>query len=71
MGRKWSVWETQVDKRSALAVGARQETQLLRVEESELAATVAASLFCCMDDEVDVWAPRTRRAATVSLPSDE
>lgn len=33
--------------------------------------TVAASLFCYMDDEVDVWAPCMRRAATVFLPSDE
>lgn len=63
--------KTRVDKRNAPVVWARQETQLLRLKESELAATVAASLFCCMDDEVDVWASSMRRAATVSLPSDE
>lgn len=48
-----------------------EETQLLRPERVNSPPTVAASLFCYMDDEVDVWAPCMRRTATVFLPSDE
>lgn len=47
------------------------ETQLLRPERVNSPPTVAASLFCYMDDEVDVWAPGMRKTAMVSLPSDE
>lgn len=47
------------------------ETQLLRPERVNSPPTVAASMFCYMDDEVDVWAPCMRTTATVFLPSDE
>jgi len=40
-------------------------------ERANSPPTVAASLFCYMDDEVDVWVPSMRRTATVFLPNDE
>lgn len=33
--------------------------------------TVAADLFCYMDDEVDIWGSCMRKVAMVFLPSDE
>lgn len=38
---------------------------------TNLPPTVAASLFCYMDDEVDVWAASLCRAAIVFPHSDE
>lgn len=38
---------------------------------TNLLPTVAADLFCYMDDEVDVWAASLPRAAAVFAHSDE